>query len=46
MKPDEELINDIAGTMRDFMAFHAAKDLVIERSEPDRFFKKAIDWKI
>lgn len=40
--PDEELIKDVAGTMRDFMAFHAAKDLVIERSEPDEFSRKLL----
>ncbi len=32
--PDEELIADIAGAMRDFLAFHRASALVIERSDP------------
>jgi uncharacterized protein YcaQ len=35
--PDEELIADIAVAMRDFMAFHNAKNLVIEKSEPTGF---------
>jgi uncharacterized protein YcaQ len=34
IKPDEELVLDLATTMRDFMAFHGAKELIIERSEP------------
>jgi uncharacterized protein len=34
VKPDEELAKDIAMSMRDFMAFHSAKELIIERSEP------------
>jgi len=29
LKPDEEMVNDIAASMRDFMAFHSAKELVI-----------------
>ncbi|MCZ7541269.1 MAG: winged helix DNA-binding domain-containing protein [Anaerolineae bacterium] len=32
--PDDALIGDIAATMRDFMAWHGATDLVIERSAP------------
>ena len=42
VKPDEELVQDIAACMRDFMAFHAAKELVIEHSEPADFSKKLI----
>jgi len=33
--PDDALIRDVAATMRDFMAWHGATDLVIERSAPD-----------
>lgn len=33
--PDDALIRDVAATMRDFMAWHSATDLVIERSAPD-----------
>ena len=40
--PTEELMNDIAICMKDFMAFHAAKELVIERSEPADFAEKLI----
>jgi uncharacterized protein YcaQ len=35
--PDDELIAAVAVAMRDFMAFHGAKDLVIERSQPGEF---------
>ena len=40
VSPDEELVNAVAGAMRDFMAFHSARDLVIERSEPANFGKR------
>jgi uncharacterized protein YcaQ len=39
-KPDEELIQDTAFAMRDFMAFHDASDLLIETSQPLAFGKK------
>jgi uncharacterized protein YcaQ len=35
--PTEELVKDTADAMRDFMSFHAARELVIERSEPKGF---------
>lgn len=38
--PDEELIADVAIAMRDFMAFHGAKNLVIEQSHPAEFGEK------
>jgi uncharacterized protein len=34
---DEELIDSIAAAMRDFLAFHQAQTLVIERSQPQAF---------
>jgi uncharacterized protein YcaQ len=37
VKPDEELVSDVASAMRDFMAFHQATELVIEKSQPDEF---------
>ena len=37
VKPDEELVNEVAHAMRDFMAFHKAKELVIEKSQPVEF---------
>jgi uncharacterized protein YcaQ len=40
--PDEELVKDTAAAMRDFLAFHEAKELVIERSEPEGFAKKLL----
>ncbi len=44
IKPGEEMVKEIAVTLRDFMDFHTAKELVIERSEPakfaERLFKK------
>lgn len=35
--PDEELVTDVAAAMRDFLAFHQAKELIIERSQPEEF---------
>jgi len=40
IKPDEELVSSAAAAMRDFLAFHNAADLVIERSQPGAFGKK------
>jgi uncharacterized protein YcaQ len=37
IEPTEELVHDTAAAMRDFMAFHEARELVIERSEPAAF---------
>jgi uncharacterized protein YcaQ len=42
VKPSEELVNDVAAAMRDFMKFHDAKELVVERSEPAAFGKKLL----
>jgi uncharacterized protein YcaQ len=40
--PDDELVASVAGTLRDFMAFHKATELVVERSEPAGFGKKLL----
>jgi uncharacterized protein YcaQ len=40
VKPDEELVSGVATAMRDFKAFHKAKELVIEKSEPMEFGAK------
>ncbi len=40
VQPDEELVSDVAAAMRDFLAFHKANDLVIERSRPEEFGRK------
>ena len=40
VRPDEELVAGVAGAMRDFMAWHGAKDLRIEKSQPAGFGKK------
>lgn len=37
VQPEEELVDAVAGAMRDFLAFHKAKDLLIERSQPEEF---------
>ena len=37
---DDEMIADVALTMRDFMVFHDATELVIEKSKPPAFGKK------
>lgn len=43
--PDDQLVADVAATMRDFLAWHEATDLVIEASDPGEFgtkLKKAL----
>ncbi|HSB65974.1 MAG TPA: crosslink repair DNA glycosylase YcaQ family protein [Anaerolineales bacterium] len=40
--PDEELVSDVAYAMRDFMKFHQAKELVIEKSQPEEFWEKLL----
>ena len=40
--PDEELIIAVTTSMRDFMRFHLAKELVIESSYPAEFGKKLL----
>jgi len=42
VKPDDELVSDVAAAMRDFLAFHGAADLVIEHSRPAAFGKKLL----
>jgi uncharacterized protein YcaQ len=39
---DEELVHDIAVAMHDFLAFHEANDLVVERSQPEEFGAKLL----
>jgi uncharacterized protein YcaQ len=42
VKPDENLVNEVASTMRDFMAFHHATELVIEKSQTVEFGEKLL----
>jgi hypothetical protein len=42
VEPDEELVAGVVDSMHDFLVFHNAKDLVIERSEPAAFGKKLL----
>jgi len=42
MKPEEELVSGVAYAMRDFMDFHQAKELVIEKSQPEEFGDKLL----
>ena len=42
VEPDDELVADVAGAMRDFLAWHGAKSLRIEKSEPAEFGEKLI----
>ncbi len=42
VKLSVRLVNDIAAAMRDFMSFHEAKELIIERSEPEAFGNKLL----
>ena len=40
--PDGELVSGVAAAMRDFMAFHDARDLVVEGSQPVAFREKLL----
>jgi hypothetical protein len=40
--PDEELVSGVASAMRDFMAFHQASELVVEKSQPEEFGTKLL----
>jgi hypothetical protein len=40
--PDAALVRDVAAAMRDFMAFHKATDLAIEKSAPAAFGAKLL----
>lgn len=40
--PDEELAADVAAAMRDFMAWHGAKELRIESSDPVEFGERVL----
>ncbi len=40
--PEEELIAGVAGAFRDFLRFHQASDLLIERSDPPEFGEKLL----
>ena len=42
VRPSARLASSIARTMRDFMRFHNASDLVIERSDPAEFGEKLL----
>ncbi len=42
VEPDEELVAGVAEAMRDFLHFHKASQLVIERSQPAGFGEKLL----
>jgi len=42
VEPDEELVSGVATSMRDFMQFHHARELVIENSHPEEFREKLL----
>jgi uncharacterized protein YcaQ len=42
IEPDEELVSAVAARMHDFMEFHQARDLAIERSEPAGFAEELL----
>lgn len=41
-EPDELLVTEITAAMRDFMAFHEANELVIDKSQPEEFGRKIL----
>ena len=40
---EDGLLTDISGALRDFMRFHQATDLAIERSQPEEFGRKLMN---
>jgi len=42
IEPDDELVSGVATAMRDFMKFHDAKELVVEKSQPSEFGEKLL----
>jgi uncharacterized protein YcaQ len=42
VEPDEELVGDVAAALGDFMRFHNADTLVIERSQPQEFCSRLL----
>jgi hypothetical protein len=42
VKLSDKLVRDVGKAMRDFMSFHKARNLVIDRSEPVEFGKKLL----
>lgn len=40
IEPDDELIAGVATAMRDFLSWHGAKGLTIEKSDPSAFGEK------
>jgi uncharacterized protein YcaQ len=42
IEPDDQLVADVVGAMRDFLRFHQAQEVVIERSTPDVFGAKLL----
>jgi uncharacterized protein YcaQ len=40
IEPDDELLAGVAAAMRDFLAWHGAKDIKIEKSDPFAFGEK------
>jgi hypothetical protein len=42
VEPAEELVVGVAAAMRDFLAFHNASDLVVERSQPAAFSEQLL----
>lgn len=42
VEPDEELVSGVTTAMRDFMVFHKARELVLEKSHPEEFGTKLL----
>jgi len=42
VKPGEELVHAVAAALRDFLAFHKARKVVVEKSDPASFGKKLL----
>jgi uncharacterized protein YcaQ len=42
VEPEDELVSGVASAMRDFMRFHNASELVIEKSQAEEFGSKLL----
>jgi uncharacterized protein YcaQ len=42
VEPDDALVSGVAVAMRDFLAFHQASQLVVERSQPEEFGQRLL----
>jgi hypothetical protein len=42
VQPDDELVREVSSSMRNFLVWHGANDLAIEKSDPASFGEKLV----